>query len=1208
MYVGHMLPMLLLCAVPSAAYEDQDYDIVEGDIQVPREGRSGAVLSASPLTRQSQLFPLGQVRYYIETEAVNAEGATPMEADDVRVLGAVAHWEAKTCIRFTKCLSAEGCALPYIKFIAGSGCHSPVGTSATSVNTIILGSRCPTGKTIHEIGHSLGLTHEQNRKDRDEYVVVDMTAVQTGKGHNFNKMGSSGRDLGAYDYSSIMHYSSTASSNGNGPTIIAPQRIGQRSSLSRGDVAAIQFMYNECSADYVRPTCMPSIDTTQTHLIPHSKAWGLDISMMYASSKSVAVSYEGTTAPEGQIAYSRASGSSMGNMDFTELTFTPSAAVAGQTFTLSATFTGTDGPSTTCAVRVRVADTDTLCFGIGASDPNVCSGHGTCVDDVMTPCQCAPGYVGVDCSGTVACPADVLYPFDGVVTWSTSIAGSVTEDSSVFVAGGASMRVGEVGSSSPAQAYTHFTDSEPHTVSFYMSAMGGGTQQYAAVYLRRGSATCAHVERSSTGEWRVGDHLVPNTAPEADRFYAVKLEMDWTAMTYRVLIDGQFLFSTSMPSTCAGGLSRAIFSGNGWLDEFKLQCTTTGLMQCTHDVVTVVQFTDKDNRQLPVPPSEETLFGGAVQVDMDVIINAYTNYGRFLDIGNGVMSDNFIIGQYKNTGYLYVTSTWTAPKSRVIHERQLPLGETFHLRVICVPIDDATSTYYVYIDDVFAIKGVSEALRYVTRSQVLIGVSSFGNAGTIPHIDLDGSVTNCVMVMCPIPPAPTVPCTGDVVTVVRFTDKDNRQLPVPPSEKTLFWGAVQVDMDVIINAYTNYGRFLDIGNGVTSDNFIIGQYKNTGYLYVSSTWTEPQPQLRVIRERQLPLGETFHLRVICVPIDDATSTYYVYIDDVFAIKGVSEALRYVTRSQVLIGVSSYTIAGIPHIDLDGSVTNCVMVMCPIPPTAIPCIRDVVTVVRFTDKDNRQLPVPPSEETLFGGAVQVDMDVIINAYTNYGRFVDIGNGVTSDNFIIGQYKNTGYLYVSSTWTAPKSRVIHERQLPLGETFHLRVICVPIDDATSTYYVYIDDVFAIKGVSEALRYVTRSQVLIGVSSFGNAGTIPHIDLDGSVTNCVMVMCPYPPSPPTYIGCYVDRIVRDVDGPRSDTHASPELCSEFCLLTAPGAPYLYMGLQFSKACFCGNSYGTYGSAPESQCSMTCAQDPSSKCGAGWRNSLYKIGFWGP
>ena len=533
-------------------------------------------------------------------------------------------------------------------------------------------------------------------------------------------------------------------------------------------------------------------------------------------------------------------------------------------------------------------------------------------------------------------------------------------------------------------------------------------------------------------------------------------------------------------------------------------------LPCDRAVETIVQFADKDSIQLPVPPSNTTLFGGIIQVDLDVIINAYTNYGRFVEFGSGISNNNFIIGQFQTTGHLYVSSTWGEPKLRVFYNKTLPLGETFHVRVICVPIDDETSTYYVYINDKFVTEGVSEALRYVTRSLFLIGESSYTIA-SIPHIPLDGSVTNCVMLMCPPPTA--VPCARDVVTVVQFADKDNRQLPVPPSEETLFGGAVQVDMDVIINTYTNYGRFVDIGNGASSDNFIIGQYKNTGHLYVSSTWTAPK--LRVIyNETQLPLGKTFHVRVICVPIDDETSTYYVYINGVFVIEGVSEALRYVTRSEVLIGESSFTIGTIPHIDLDGSVTNCVMLMCP-PPTAVPCTRDVVTVVQFTDKDNIQLPVPPTNETLFGGAVQVDMDVIINAYTNYGRFVDIGNGASSDNFIIGQYKNTGHLYVSSTWTAPKLRVIYnETQLPLGETFHVRVICVPIDDETSTYYVYINDEFVTEGVSEALRYVTRSEVLIGVSSF-TIGSIPHIPLDGNVTNCVMVMCPGDtPAPPTAI----------------------------------------------------------------------------------------------
>ena len=65
-------------------------------------------------------------------------------------------------------------------------------------------------------------------------------------------------------------------------------------------------------------------------------------------------------------------------------------------------------------------------------------------------------------------------------------------------------------------AWTEFASSEAETVSFHMSAMGGSTQQWPAVYLRTGSTTCAIVQRYSNGQWRVGNSLVANTAPAAD--------------------------------------------------------------------------------------------------------------------------------------------------------------------------------------------------------------------------------------------------------------------------------------------------------------------------------------------------------------------------------------------------------------------------------------------------------------------------------------------------------------------------------------------------------------------------------------------------------------------------------------------------------------------------------------------------------------------
>ena len=343
------LVVLSMCAAVSAsggrADWDYDFSIVEGDIQVPIEtDRAGNVLGATPLSRASQLFPVGEV--------VNYAVASSLRSSDSRIASAVRDWEAKTCFRFNQCSSDSSCPRPYIRFQNGNGCSSPIGSRGAGVNSINLASGCSTGSTIHEIGHSLGLSHEQSRKDRDNYVTVDMSQVVEGLQNNFRKNGASGRDLGKYDYGSIMHYGPNGFRIGRQPTIISPQPIGQRNGLSAGDVAAIEFMYNKCSTRFSAPRCIASQSESTTLVIPVGEDFSVDFNALYTASRSMRVTYPNTNAPDTQFV--TRSGTTLTDTGYAALRYTPTRNDAGRTFVLAATFTASDGPASECRVNVRV--------------------------------------------------------------------------------------------------------------------------------------------------------------------------------------------------------------------------------------------------------------------------------------------------------------------------------------------------------------------------------------------------------------------------------------------------------------------------------------------------------------------------------------------------------------------------------------------------------------------------------------------------------------------------------------------------------------------------------------------------------------------------------------------------------------------------------------------------------------------------------------
>jgi len=173
-----------------------------------------AMLSSAGTSDWKTLWPKREVPYVIAPLAQKWDGG--------QIFTAMSYWAAAG-FKFRPRKPEDGNRYMYIMKTSDwySGSSDGVGMDPEGgPRTIKIGYHVSTGLITHEIGHGLGLFHEQQRLDRDKYVDIFWNNIKTKNRSDYcqykvttptqwcDPQDRGGRDIGNYDFGSIMHYGS----------------------------------------------------------------------------------------------------------------------------------------------------------------------------------------------------------------------------------------------------------------------------------------------------------------------------------------------------------------------------------------------------------------------------------------------------------------------------------------------------------------------------------------------------------------------------------------------------------------------------------------------------------------------------------------------------------------------------------------------------------------------------------------------------------------------------------------------------------------------------------------------------------------------------------------------------------------------------------------------------------------------------------------
>jgi hypothetical protein len=185
-------------------------------------------------------------------------------------------WESKTCVRFTYSTATPRIRVTVVNEKTCSAHEGYPGSDGTrDVNLGWCNQVNHWGNVAHELGHALGMSHEQKRPDATASVYtpagikgpylkvkwsnVEQKYVPQWKSDRRSYIGSKTGKYAEYDYGSLLHYGLGDSAVATNPAFqLVP---GQREGLTAGDVLKFEDLY-QCRTSPAQQTQQAATSTS----------------------------------------------------------------------------------------------------------------------------------------------------------------------------------------------------------------------------------------------------------------------------------------------------------------------------------------------------------------------------------------------------------------------------------------------------------------------------------------------------------------------------------------------------------------------------------------------------------------------------------------------------------------------------------------------------------------------------------------------------------------------------------------------------------------------------------------------------------------------------------------------------------------------------------------------------------------------------------